>query len=66
MKRETRSGKRARWWIWLLGSILAGAPIHGAGGSGRVVDAAKAGNFAAVKALDRAEGRRQRCRKPTA
>ena len=44
-------GRNARWWIWLLGSILAGAPIHGAGGSGRVVDAAKAGDFAAVKAL---------------
>ena len=43
--------KTRRWWIWLLGSILAGAPIHGAGGGTRVVDAAKEGNFAAVKAL---------------
>ena len=50
MTRETRHAK-LRWWIWLLGSILAGAPIHGAGGSGRVVDAAKAGDFAAVKVL---------------
>jgi len=37
--------------VWLIGSILAGAPIHGAGGSGRVVDAAKSGDFAAVRAL---------------
>jgi len=46
-----KRSKRVHWWIWLLGSILAGAPIHGAGGSGRVVDAAKAGDFAAVRAL---------------
>jgi len=48
VKRKTRN---AKWWFWLLGSILAGAPIHGAGGNARIVDAAKAGDFAAVKAL---------------
>jgi ankyrin repeat protein len=37
--------------MWLLAALAAGSPLHGAGGSGRVVDAAKAGDFAAVKAL---------------
>jgi len=38
--------------MWLLASIAAGVPLLGAAGAGtRIVDAAKDGNFAAVKAL---------------
>jgi len=38
-------------WIWLLASIAAGVPLLAVGPDTRVVDAAKAGNFAAVKTL---------------
>jgi ankyrin repeat protein len=38
--------------VWLLaGVVAASVPVFGAGGSARVVDAAKAGDFAAVKTL---------------
>src|SRR3954465_13070630 len=37
--------------MWLLAAPAAGSPLHGASGSARVVDAAKAGDFAAVKTL---------------
>lgn len=38
-------------WIWLLATLAAGVPVFGAAGSASVVNAAKEGNFAAVKAL---------------
>ena len=42
----------ARRTVWLLAAVVAtSVPVFGAGGSARVVDAAKAGDFAAVKTL---------------
>jgi uncharacterized protein len=54
MKRDSGLGARhsiVTRWMWLLASIAAGVPLLGAGAGNRVVDAAKEGNFAAVRAL---------------
>jgi uncharacterized protein len=54
MKRDSGLGARrsaVKRWMWVLAAVVAGAPLLGAAGPSRVVDAAKDGNFAAVKTL---------------